>query len=129
MVVAGDERTVLWEKLARLAPLAAATSASGLSVGELRDDQGWRDRLAAAIDEACRVAAADGVETRPASHWAIIEAMPDDATTSTARDVAAGRPSELDAIVGSVLRAAHRLGVQCPDLARLLDDAESACRA
>ena len=41
----------------------------------------------------------------PSAQWAIIEAMDHDLTTSTARDVAAGRPSELDAISGSVVRA------------------------
>ena len=123
VVVGGDERAVLWDKLARLAPLAAVTSASGLSVGELRDDSGWRNRLGVALEEGCRVAAADGVETDPAAHWAIIDAMPSEATTSTARDVAAGRPSELDAIVGSVLRAAQRLGVATPTLAGLMAEA------
>jgi ketopantoate reductase len=38
--------------------------------------------------------------------------------------VAAGRPSELDAIAGSVLRAARRLGVPCPTLAGLVHEAE-----
>jgi len=55
--------------------------------------------------------------------------MPASVTTSAARDVAAGRPTELDAIVGGVVRAAERLGVQTPTLERLLDEAEERCRA
>src|SRR4029450_13491962 len=39
-----NERTVLWEKVARLAPLAAATTASGLGVGALRDEEPWATR-------------------------------------------------------------------------------------
>ena len=38
--VGQNERRVLWHKLARIAPLAAATSASGRTVGELRDERG-----------------------------------------------------------------------------------------
>ena len=55
---------------------------------------------------------------RPASQWAIIDEMADETTTSAARDVAAGRRSELDAILGGVLRTAERLDVPCPTLDR-----------
>jgi 2-dehydropantoate 2-reductase len=125
ILVADDERAVLWEKAARLAPLAAATVASGLTVGGLRTDPVWRPRLEAMVSEACSVAAADGVTMTPESQLAIIEAMPATLTTSAARDAAAGRPSELDAIAGSVLRAAHRLGVGCPMLEQVVDEASA----
>ena len=36
------------------------------------------------------------------------------------RDIAAGHPPELDAIPGSVLRAAARHGIACPTIARLV---------
>lgn len=124
VVVAGSEAAVLWEKAARLAVLAAATTASGLTVGPLRSDPAWRPRLEGALTEACAVAAADGVALDPAGQWAIIEAMPEGLTTSAARDAAAGRPGELDAITGSVARAAQRLGVSTPDLDGLLADAQ-----
>jgi 2-dehydropantoate 2-reductase len=126
VVVAGDERHVLWEKAARLAPLAAATAASGLDLGGLRAQPGWWERLTAAIVEACTVAEADGVALSVDSELALVDAMPDSLTTSAARDVAAGRPSELDAIVGSVLRTAHRHGVDAPVLAGLLREAGAA---
>jgi 2-dehydropantoate 2-reductase len=115
-----DEKRVLWKKTARLAVLSAATALTRRPVGELRDDLVWRRRLEAAIGEACAVAAADGVNLLPSSQWAIIASMDHDLTTSTARDVAAGRPSELDAIAGSVLRAGERLGVPCPVLSELV---------
>jgi ketopantoate reductase len=65
------------------------------------------------------VAEADGVSLRPASQWAIIDEMADETTTSAARDVVAGRRSELDAILGGVLRSAERYGVPCPTLTEL----------
>jgi 2-dehydropantoate 2-reductase len=125
VVVGDDERAVLWRKAARLAVLAAATVASGRAVGELRDDGAWRPRLEAALHEACAVAGADGVSLDPAGQWAIIRALPHDLTTSAARDAAAGRPTELDAITGSVVRAGGRLRVPTPALAGLLADARA----
>ncbi len=43
------------------------------------------------------------------------------------RDIAAGREPELDAIAGSVLRAAARHGLECPTIERLTG--EVAARA
>jgi 2-dehydropantoate 2-reductase len=117
--VGENERRVLWHKLARIAPLAAVTAVSGRTVGELRDDPKWRPKLDGGIVEACAVAEADGVSLRPAAQWAILDEMADETTTSAARDVAAGRRSELDALLGAVLRAAERLDVPCPTLSEL----------
>jgi 2-dehydropantoate 2-reductase len=114
--LATSEKRVLWRKVSRIAPLAAATAATGRPVGDLRRDPAWRHRLEEAVGEACAVAAADGVQLNVGEQWTIIDAMPADLTPSAARDVAAGRRSELDAIVGSVLRAGERLDVPCPAL-------------
>jgi len=127
--VAESEQHVLWEKLARLAPLAAATTISQRRLGELRSDPDWRETMEAAVTEACRVAAADGVSLSEAAQWEILDAMPATATTSTARDAAEGRPTELDAILGAVVRAAARNGIAVPTLETLLAETEEACRA
>ena len=115
-----SEKAVLWDKAARLAVLAAATAATGRPVGELRADSEWRPLLETGLEEACAVASADGAPASPAEQWAIIDSLPASLTTSTARDVAAGRPSELDAITGAVVRAGRRLGVPTPTLEELL---------
>src|SRR4029079_5964647 len=98
-----------------------------LAVGPLRADATWRPRLQEALAEGGAVASADGVELELLEQWAIIESMPDDLTTSAARDAASGGPTELDAITGSVVRAGARLGMPTPALARLLE--EASCRA
>jgi 2-dehydropantoate 2-reductase len=129
-VQAGEsERAVLWEKTARLAPLAAATAITRQTLGELRSDDAWRSTLEAAVAEACAIAAADGVILSEAAQWEILDTMPAGVTTSTARDAAAGRPTELDAILGAVVRAAKRLEVRAPTLEGLLAEAEDTCRA
>src|SRR5207249_11026556 len=104
-------------------------AASQRPVGELRSDEEWRSRLEDAVSEACAVAAADGVELTPGEEWEIIDAMRHELTTSTARDVAAGRPSELDAITGAVVRAGRGLGIPTPTLEGLLSEAEDRCQA
>ena len=129
VVVRDDERAVLWNKAARLAVLAAATAASGRTVGELRDDAAWRERLVAALDEAVAVALADGVTLSASDQWRMIAAMPPDLTTSTARDAAAGRRTELDAITGSVVRAARLHAIQTPVLEEISAEASARCAA
>jgi 2-dehydropantoate 2-reductase len=119
------EKPVLWRKAARLAVLSAATVLTRRSVGSLRDDPEWRHRLEAAVGEACEIAAADGVKLLPSSQWTMIAELDYDLTTSTARDVEAGRRSELDAIAGSVVRAGERLGVPCPVLTELVKAASA----
>jgi 2-dehydropantoate 2-reductase len=119
--IAASEREVLWEKVVRLAVLAPATALTQRPVAELSGDPGWRATLEAAVAEACAAATADGAPNTPAAHWAIIDAMAPVLSTSAARDVAAGRPNEIDAITGSVVRAARRLGVPTPTLDDLLE--------
>jgi 2-dehydropantoate 2-reductase len=114
-----SEKGVLWHKLARITPLAAATSASGRTLGVLREDPLWRTRLELALAETVEVAAAEGVRLNLVEQWEIIEGMDDAMTTSAARDVAAGRRSELDAILGAVLRVAERHRIDCPVLDEL----------
>lgn len=122
---AASGRAVLWEKISRLAPLAALTSLVQRPIGDIRRDPTLRQQLADAIEEACAVATADGAPVTAESQWEIIDAMPPELTTSTARDIAARRPSELDAIVGAVTRAGRRLDVPTPTLDELLGRLEA----
>jgi 2-dehydropantoate 2-reductase len=117
----GSDTDVLWEKLARQGPLALLTAATGRTAGELRADP----RLRTLVAEACAVAAADGASTTFGEQWRVVESLPAELTTSTARDVAAGRPSELDAVAGAVVRAGRRLGVPTP----VFEEVLAACPA
>ena len=127
--VNGSEAKVLWEKLARQAPVAAATAIAQRPIGELRSDPEWRRRLEDAVAETCVVAAREGVELTPEAQLSVIDAMPPRLTSSTARDIAAGRPSELDAITGAAVRAGRRVGVPMTVLEKLFAEAEEQCLA
>jgi 2-dehydropantoate 2-reductase len=114
-----DEKRVLWRKAVRLAVLAPITALTQKTVGELRTDLEWRPKMERAVEEACAIATADGVSLMPSAQWTRITEMEHSLTTSAARDVAAGRRSEIDAITGAVVRAGERHGVECPVLTEL----------
>jgi 2-dehydropantoate 2-reductase len=118
VTVRDDEATTLWSKLAVLAPIALVTTWTAAPFGEAR--AGHRDELAAVTNEIARAARADGVELDPAAILAILDQLPDDMRSSMQKDAAAGRPIELDAIGGTILRAADRAGTQAPVTARLV---------
>ncbi len=117
--VLDSEAQVMWSKLVRLNALACTTSAYDKLLGEILSTPALRADLVGAIDEACAVAAADGYPIEPAR--ALKELTDAHATlgSSMQRDIAAGRPPELDAIPGSVMRAAARNGLSCPTIQRL----------
>jgi 2-dehydropantoate 2-reductase len=119
--VLGSEAEVMWSKLVRLNALACTTSAYDKLLGEIRSTPELRADLVGAIEEACAVGRAEGADDVDAER-AIGELELAHATlgSSMQRDIAAGRAPELDAIPGSVLRAAERHGLSCPTIERLV---------
>lgn len=114
-----SEAQILWSKLVRLNALALTTSASAERLGFIRSDPVWREALLGCLREGAAVARADGAELDPAKPLGELEAAHAELNSSMQRDVAAGREPELDAIAGSVLRAARRHGLACPTIERL----------
>jgi ketopantoate reductase len=105
----------------RLNALACTTSAHDKLLGEIRSTPELRAELLGAIEEACAVGRAEGAhDVDPATAMAELTRAHDTLGSSMQRDIAAGRMPELDAIPGSVLRAAARHGLQCPTIERLV---------
>ena len=113
-----SEAAVLWGKLAFLAPFALLTTHAAGPAGVVRDER--RADLEAVVNEVAAVAKADGAPVDPAAVLAMFDRMPGGMRSTMQRDVAAGRPTELDAIGGAVLRAAARHGMDTPVTARLV---------
>jgi 2-dehydropantoate 2-reductase len=122
-----SEAQILWSKLVRLNALACTTSAADRQIGFIRSDPEWRAALKRCIAEAAAVANAEGAVIDSAEPLAELDAAHGELGSSMQRDIAAGRVPELDAIPGSVLRAAARHGLSCPTIAWLT--AEVARRA
>lgn len=114
-----SEPQVLWSKLVRLNALACTTSAYDMKIGPIRSTPELRADLIGAIEEGCAVAAAEGASIDPSEPVAELAAANATHGSSMQRDIAAGRVPELDAIAGSVLRAAARHGIECPTIERL----------
>lgn len=115
--IGSSEAQVMWGKLARLNALALTTSAYDQPIGVIRTEH--RDELGACIQETAAVANADGATIDPASPLTELDDAHAELRSSMQRDIAAGRQTELDAIAGSVLRAAARHGIECPTIERL----------
>ncbi|WP_328839476.1 2-dehydropantoate 2-reductase [Streptomyces europaeiscabiei] len=107
-----DETAVLWAKMSFLAPFALLTTRHGLPLGEIRTQH--REQLTALVEETAAVSAAVGAPVDPAEALRRYDAFPPTTRSSMQRDAEAGRPLELDAIGGALLRAAERHRVPTP---------------
>jgi 2-dehydropantoate 2-reductase len=112
--ISDSEAQVMWSKLARLCALALTTSASDRPIGYVRSDPRWRSALEGAVTETVAVANADGADLIASDTLAELDAAHAELGSSMQRDIAAGRPTELDAIAGAVVRAGQRHGLRCP---------------
>jgi len=115
-----SEAQVMWGKLVRLNALACATSAFDKLLGAILSTPELRGELVGAIEEGCAVAVAEGASIDAADPLGELSAAHATLGSSMQRDIAAGRPPELDAIPGAVLRAGARHGVECPTIERLV---------
>jgi 2-dehydropantoate 2-reductase len=113
------EAQVLWSKLVRLNALACTTSAADRTIGFIRSDPEWRRTLERCLAETAAVANADGAQIDPADLLDELDAAHAELGSSMRRDIAAGHEPELDAIPGSVLRAARQHHIECPTIERL----------
>ncbi|MEU9073717.1 ketopantoate reductase family protein [Kitasatospora sp. NPDC004745] len=113
-----DETAMLWSKLSFLAPFALLTTRHAAEIGVVRTEH--RGELAAAVTEIAAVSAAAGAPVDADALLSAFDRVPGPMKSSMQRDAEAGRPIELDAVGGAVLRAAAAHGVATPTLTRLV---------
>jgi len=116
--VGGTEAEVLWAKFRLLASLALLTSywrqPAGAALGE------DPELTEAVVSEVVACSAAEGV---PASELDLVRALrsvPGGMRTSLQEDLAAGAPSELDALGGALVRIGERHGIPTPAIDRIV---------
>jgi 2-dehydropantoate 2-reductase len=110
-----DETSLLWEKLAFLAPVALTTSALDAPLGTAREDP----RFVECTDEALSVARREGALLDGDAIRALQAAAPHAMRSSMQKDVEAGREPELDAIAGPIVRGGVRHGIPARSTADL----------
>jgi 2-dehydropantoate 2-reductase len=118
--VRDDESAMLWEKFALLAPMALLTTHERANVGVVRTRR--RDDTIALIAEVAAVGRAEGIAVDPEAIVNLFDSVPESMESSMQRDQAAGRPLELDAIGGALIRRADRADVAVPFTRRLVED-------
>ena len=115
--IAADIQVALWTKFLFIASFSGVGAVANAPAGVVRSDPKWRGQMLNAMQEIYTLAHARGVNL-PADSvdkvMAAVDALPEDATSSMHRDIAAGKPSELDSQNGAVVRMAREAGIEVP---------------
>ena len=112
-----DVRTGLWSKFLFIATMAGVTSMARATLAELMPRPEWRDVVVGCLREIEAAGRANGVNFPLDIHdttLAYIEDNLADLQASMHTDVMAGRPLELEALNGAVVRAGRAGGVPTP---------------
>jgi len=117
VTVAKDIQAALWMKFLFIASFSGVGAMANAPAGVLRSDAKWRAQIMNAMAEIYTLAHASGINLPPnaiETVMASVDALPEDATSSMQRDIAAGKPSELESQNGAVVRIAREAGVPVP---------------
>lgn len=112
-----DIRKALWDKVILNAAVNPVTALLGLRTGRLHDDPGRRKIVARLVEEACAVAAAEGVDCSPEEvHETIrrVAAATPENRSSMLQDLERGRRTEIEAINGVIAARGRARGVATP---------------
>ena len=112
-----DIRAAMWGKFMFITPVSSIGAVTRVPIGAFRATSETRALLHEALREIEALARHLGVRL-PADAVGqtleFVDAIPPDGTTSMQRDIMDGRPSELEAQVGAVVRLGARAGVAVP---------------
>jgi 2-dehydropantoate 2-reductase len=115
-VVSDNIAGELWAKLVVNCAYNALSAITQLPYGKMIEGPGIRDTMRDLVEETLAVAKASGVAMATdmlARTYRIAEAMPTQ-YSSTAQDLARGKPTEIDHLNGFVVRRGEALGIATP---------------
>lgn len=115
--VPADIDAAIWLKFLFVCSVGGVCGACRMPLGPVRSLPESRSLLRRAMEEIGAVAAAHGVSLQgDAVRFALntVDTFPAEGTSSLQRDIAAGRPSELDAWTGAAVRLGATVGVPTP---------------
>lgn len=115
--VPADIHSAMWTKFLFIAPMSGLGALTRVPLGVWRSMPETRALVIAALRELLAVAAARGVTLPDDAIERTLDrynALPADATSSLQRDVMEGKPSELDAQLGAVVRMGRESRVPTP---------------
>ena len=112
-----DISIALWMKYLFISSVSAIGAVTRVSFGEFRSQPETRAMLEKALQDCHSVALAQGILMPPdcvATTLAYIDTLPYETLASMQRDVMDGRPSELDAQIGAIVRMGEMYNVPTP---------------
>src|SRR5262245_11820776 len=112
-----DIRATLWAKFAFICALAGTTAAVRWPIGESRSAPASRELLRRVVSEVQDVARAEGIglpDDLVERQLALTDSLEPGGYSSLHHDVTNGKPTELDALLGVVVRRGARAGVPTP---------------
>jgi 2-dehydropantoate 2-reductase len=116
-VLADDIHAEIWRKFLFIAPVSGVGAVTRAPLGVARAIPESRAMIEEAMNEIHRLAATHGVllpNDATASAMSFLDSMPVASTASMQRDIMEGRPSELEAQNGAVVRLGAAKGVATP---------------
>ncbi len=115
--VPDDIQRALWQKFVFISAWSSVGSVTRASIGAIRSIPESRELLLTALAEAVEVGRAAGISLPPdivESTTKFYDSVDPGSTASMQRDVAADKPSELEAQTGAVIRLGEKYGVATP---------------
>jgi 2-dehydropantoate 2-reductase len=115
--VSPDIETRVWEKWVFVAGASGVGAVARGTFGEVRECASTRDLIRELMQEVAAVAASRGISLSTDvvdRKMAAVDTMPESGTSSMQRDIMAGRPSELETILGAIIRLGDRSSVRTP---------------
>ena len=112
-----DIHVGLWRKFLFVTGVTGVGAVTRAPIGIYRSQPGTRRMLEQVAEEICEVAWARKIAlpqdavTKSMDYW---DSMPPEVTSSIQRDIMNGRPSEIDALNGAVVRLGKEAGVETP---------------
>lgn len=116
ITISGDVASGLWEKLVVNCAYNALSAIAQLPYGKMIQGTGIREVMRDVVEETLAVAKAGGIHMAPdmlARIYKLAEGMPTQ-YSSTAQDLARGKPTEIDHLNGYVVRRGEVLGIPTP---------------
>ena len=112
-----DVLVAMWQKFMLITPWSGLGAVSRAPIGVLLEQPETRELLTQATEEIYQLGRARGIDLPQdsvAKTLKTLEGIPPNSTTSMQRDLVRGRPSELDAQNGAVVRLAQEVELDTP---------------
>jgi 2-dehydropantoate 2-reductase len=125
VAVVNDVRSALWFKLLGICGVGGVTAFCRCPMGPAREDPDLRALMVAVFEEVQAVADALGIALPPNAAAILsvgIDALDPTLKSSMCRDVERGRPLEIEALNGAVVRAGEAAGVPTPANRRIANE-------